>query len=197
MYKIIVAGIGTEVGKTIASAILATLLKGSYWKPIECGHSDTACIQSLTNAPIHPPAYSLLAPLSPHHAARLEKQTIEPNKIIPPVTTSPLIIESTGGIFVPINETTLTLDLFQEWNCRWVVVSKHYLGSINHTLLTLDALKKRNIAIAGVIFNGEANLDSENAILQISKIPLLGRLLPEPIINRQTIQRYANQWQLL
>lgn len=197
MVKIMVAGIGTDVGKTVVSAILTTLLKGDYWKPIQCG-DDAETVRTLldpTKHTIHPPAYSLEAPLSPHHAARLENITICKEKIILPQTTAPLIIESAGGIFVPLTNNLLTFDLFKDWDCKWVIVSRHYLGSINHTLLTIDALKRHNIAIAGLIFNGEPNPDSEAAILEISKLPLLARLLPETTINKETIQRYAKQWQ--
>lgn len=198
-HRIIVAGIGTEVGKTLVSAILAACLKGDYWKPIECGSnkSDTAFIKTLLDpkkSRIHPSAYSFKAPLSPHHAARLEGSSICIGSIALPTHFRPLIIESVGGIFVPLSVQSLTVDLFKKWNCRWVVVSRHYLGSINHTLLTLDALKRYKVQISGVVFNGEPNPDSEEAILKISNLPCIGRLLPEKEINYQTFQRYAKQW---
>lgn len=202
MTKIIVAGSGTGVGKTVIAAILATLLKGDYWKPIQCGEgeeSDIDAMQQLLDPTlhhIHSPAYSLKAPLSPHHAARLEKRSIHLESISPPQTAAPLIIEGVGGVYVPLTVKALTIDLFKPWNCRWVIVSKHYLGSINHTLLTIDALKRHRVSIAGIIFNGEPNSDSEAAIMEISGLPLLGRLLPEQHIDRQTIQRYAKQWQI-
>lgn len=148
-----------------------------------------------TTCRIHRPAYSFQAPLSPHHAARLENRAICMEDIVPPQTTRPLIIEGCGGIFVPLTPKLLIFDLFKSWNCPWIVVSKHYLGSINHTLLTLHALKQHNIAITGIVFNGLPNPDSESAILEISKVPVLGRLLPEPNINPQTIQRYAKLWE--
>lgn len=201
MHKIIVAGSGTDVGKTIVSAILVTLMKGDYWKPIQCGeeeNSDTVIIKQLIDTTKHQvfsPAYSLKAPLSPHHAARLEDVSINVDTIVPPKTTRPLIIESVGGIFVPLTPKTLSLDLFKSWDSQWIVVSKHYLGSINHTMLTLHALKQQNISIAGLIFNGHPNPASEEVILEISKLPLLGRLLPEKNIDQQTIQRYVKQWQ--
>lgn len=198
MFKIIVAGIGTDVGKTVVSAILATLLEGDYWKPIQSGaseDSDSIKMQAFIEPHrIHPPAYTLQAPLSPHHAARLENILICPRSIVPPLTTRPLIIEGAGGIFVPLTTNILTCDVLQTWECRWVVVSRHYLGSINHTLLTLEALKQRKIPIAGLVFNGDPNLDSEEAILAVSQAPLLGRIVPEPHLTPQTIQRYATQW---
>lgn len=201
MNRFIVAGIGTGVGKTVVAAILTTCLQGEYWKPIQCGDEedlDTAMMKKLidtTMYPIHESAYSLQAPLSPHHAARLENISICLESIVPPQTTRPLIIESVGGIFVPLTDKTLSFDLFKSWNIPWIVVSRHYLGSINHTLLTLDTLKRNNISIAGVVFNGHPNHDSESAILEFSKVPVLGRLLPESNINPKTIQRYAKLWQ--
>lgn len=196
--RILVAGIGTDVGKTVVSAILTLLFKGDYWKPIQCGeleNCDSKIIKNWlqgTGCQIHLPAYSLKAPLSPHHAARLEN--IHINNFLFPQTSRPLVIEGVGGIFVPITEKSLSFDLFKSWNCQWIVVSKHYLGSINHTLLTLEILKHHQIPIMGIIFNGEPNLDSEAAILNISKVPFLGRLLPEKTINYKTLQRYATLW---
>lgn len=194
MNKIIVAGIGTEVGKTVVSAILTTCLQGEYWKPVQSGSEKDSETMKKWMIPVHEPSYSLKAPLSPHHAARLENRSIDLARIVPPETTRPLIIESVGGIFVPLTGTELTFDLFKSWNCPWVIVSRHYVGSINHTLLTLDALMRNHISIAGLIFNGEPSPDSENAILEFSKVPVIGRLLPEPHINLETIQRYATLW---
>ncbi|MGC1879210.1 MAG: dethiobiotin synthase [Rhabdochlamydiaceae bacterium] len=201
MHRIMVAGIGTDVGKTIVSAILTTLLNGDYWKPIQCGdeeNSDTTTIKKWIDTvkhSIHPPAYSLKAPLSPHHAARLENTWIRLDSIALPQTTRPLIIEGVGGILVPLTPKILSIDLFKSWDCKWVIVSKHYLGSINHTLLTIEVLKQLHLPILGIIFNGEHNPDSEAAISEISQLPVLGRLLPEANLNPQTIQRYAKQWQ--
>lgn len=198
-----VAGIGTDVGKTVVSAILTTLLKGDYWKPIQCGNeetSDTAIMKQWLDEKMHTifsPAYSFKVSLSPHHAARLEHTPIQMDSILLPQTSSPLIIEGVGGILVPLTKNRTCLDVFKSWNCQWVVVSKHYLGSINHTLLTIEILKKLSIPILGLVFNGENNPDSEEAILEISQLPVLGRLLPERNLNKHTIQRYAAQWKPL
>jgi dethiobiotin synthetase len=197
MLKIMVAGIGTDVGKTVVSAILTTLLDGDYWKPIQCGDEDTATVKRWldpTRHTIHPPAYSLKAPLSPHHAARLDTTLIGLDAIVLPQTARPLIIEAVGGILVPLTPKILSLDLFKSWGCQWIIVSKHYLGSINHTLLTIEVLKQLCLPILGLIFNGEYNPDSESAILEISQLSLLGRLLPEPHLNPQIIQKYAKQF---
>lgn len=198
MKSIIVAGIGTEVGKTVVSAILTLLFNADYWKPIECGEeSDTATLKTwldTTKHHIYAPAYSLKAPLSPHHAARLENITISLESIWPPQTERFLIIEGVGGIFVPLNDHQTSLELFKTWNCSWVVVSKHYLGSINHTLLTIEALRQQKLSIAGIVFNGEPNEDSEKVILNLSQIPCLGRLFPEPHLHPKTLQKYASLW---
>lgn len=193
MPNFIVAGCGTNVGKTVVAAILTKLFDGVYWKPIECGESDTVTLQRLKQR-VYPPKYRLKAPLSPHHAARLENRIIDVNDFKMPEVERPLIIESVGGVLVPLTRNVLSLALFKQWQCQWIIVSKHYLGSINHTLLSLQALKQHRVSIAGIIFNGTPNLDSESAILEIGKIPLLGRILPEKTINMQTIQKYAIQW---
>jgi dethiobiotin synthetase len=196
MRRIIVAGISTDVGKTVVSAILTCALEADFWKPIESGDSDTATIKTLLDTSKHtifPPVYSLKNSLSPHHAARLENISINMNQVIPPKTDRVLVIEAPGGVLVPVTYDKIALDHFKTWNAAWIIVSKHYLGSINHTLLTIEALKQRRINILGLIFNGE-NFDSEKAILNISKVPALGRLLPEKQIDQNTIQKYAKQW---
>lgn len=200
MNNIIVAGSDTDVGKTVVAAILTTLFEGDYWKPVQCGNeedSDTATMKKLLNTTKHKiwePTYSFKAPVSPHHAARLENTVIDLDAIIPPHTQRPLIIEGVGGIFVPLTLKALTYDLFKMWNCQWVLVSNHYVGSINHTLLTIEALKRQNTPLMGLIFNGKPNPDSEAAILEFSQLPCLARIVPETTINQTTIQRYAQQW---
>lgn len=202
MKRIIVTGNGTDVGKTVASAVLVTKLDADYWKPVQCGYpgaSDSHVVSQLVDKRkhrIHPPAYSLKAFLSPHHAARLEDVTINVEKIVPPSTDRPLVIESVAGVMVPLTTNTLTIDLFKSWDAHWVIVSKNYLGSINHTLLTIETLKRRGVKLLGLIFNGEPNLDSESAIIANSQLPVIGRLLPEPILDINIIQRYATQWHI-
>jgi dethiobiotin synthetase len=197
---ILVAGQGTDVGKTVVSAIFATIFKADYWKPVQCGagaDADSETMRTLIGPgtqQIHPPAYSFPHSLSPHHAARLEQVQIDPKRITPPKTERPLIIEMAGGFLVPLTRDFLNADLFQHWPVEWVLVSKHYIGSINHTLLTLEAMQRRQIPLAGILFNGTPNPDSEAVILQYAKAPLLGRLLQENQINHQTIQRYADSW---
>jgi dethiobiotin synthetase len=197
MRKIAVAGIGTDVGKTIVSAILAYALNADYWKPIQCGLSrDRETVDNLLKGcrKIHDEGLFLKAPVSPHHAAKLEGFDINPEQIDLPNTSRPLIIEGCGGVFVPLNSETLMIDLCAKWGCEWVVVSRHYLGSINHTLLTLDAMKKRSLCIRGIIFNGERCIDTEAAILKFSNLPCIGRLNLEPQWNLEKVQFYAKTW---
>lgn len=199
--RIMVAGIGTDVGKTVVSAILTMLLRGDYWKPIQCGdenNSDPSTIEQwlpMDKHTIHPSAYTFSARLSPHHAARLENSTIDIEKVVIPQTSRTLIIEGVGGVMVPLNVKTVSLDLFASWDCQWILVSKHYLGSINHTLLSIETLKQRKIPILGLILNGESNPDSESAITEISQLPVLGRLFPEKHLNIKTFEGYVKLWQ--
>jgi dethiobiotin synthetase len=199
MARILVAGIGTEVGKTVVAGILTMLLDGDYWKPIQTGdekESDPNTIKKWVGQDrVHPSSYSLKARQSPHHAARLENIAISCDAINIPNTARPLIIESVGGVFVPLTSSVLSIDLFKSWNCKWVIVSKHYLGSINHTLLTIDALKQHGVPILGIIFNGIPNHDTEDVILKLTNLAPLGRLLPEPNLNKQSIHRYVKKWQ--
>jgi dethiobiotin synthetase len=144
MKPIIVAGIGTGVGKTVVSAILCTLLSADYWKPVETGEEkDSQIIKkcvSFETQKIYHPCYSLKAPLSPHTSPKLEGIKIDLSAFKLPKNSNPLIIESTGGILVPLTLNVHTFDLFSKWDACWIVVSQHSLGSINHTLLTLDYL---------------------------------------------------------
>ncbi|MGK5594918.1 MAG: dethiobiotin synthase [Parachlamydiaceae bacterium] len=191
-----IVGIGTNVGKTIVSTILTTSLQASYWKPIQTGlDSDTATLQRLIpDLKTFPPVYHFKAPLSPHHASRLEGKLITVENIQLPYCHHSLVIEGAGGILTPLNLNTTVLDLFLTWPAHWVVVTRHYLGSINHTLMTLEILHARGIKRPYLIFNGNAQKETEEAILAFSQAQLLGRLLPEKTWNDQLINRYADKW---
>jgi dethiobiotin synthetase len=165
-----ITGIGTGVGKTIVSAILVEKLQADYWKPIQSGdldNSDTMTVRSLVSnskTTFHPEAYRLTQPFSPHKSAALDGITIDPSKIVMPPTENQLVIEGAGGLFVPLNDHFFMIDLIQQFNAEVVLVVKHYLGSINHTLLSLEALKSRGITIRMVVFNGDRDEDSERVI---------------------------------
>lgn len=196
--RILVCGIGTDAGKTLVAAILAKALGAHYWKAVQSGNleaSDSHRVKELVpEAVCYPEAYRLSHPLSPHHAASLDGLQLDPSKIQPPNTSGPLVIESSGGILVPYRADALLIDLYLQWDCEWIVVSRHYLGSINHTLLTLEVLQKRGVRLRGIIFNGSEQPHSENAILSCSGVPCIGRLYPESDWNSALIQTYAESW---
>lgn len=177
-----ITGIGTGIGKTIVSAILTEKLQADYWKPIQSGdldNSDSLLVAQLISnhkTVIHPEQFKLTQPLSPHLSARIDGIKISTEKIKAPKTSNHLVIEGAGGLMVPINEQELILDLIKSLNAKVIVVSQNYLGSINHTLLTLEVLKSRKIEVEGLIFNGPANEESERYITAYSGIPILGRI---------------------
>lgn len=195
--KLFITGISTDVGKTIASAIIVEALHADYWKPIQAGdleHSDTHKVQDLisnTQSQFHPNSYALQTPASPHLAAAKDGITIDLNQIQEPQTKNHLVIEGAGGILVPLNETQSVVDIIQS-DYKVIVVSRHYLGSINHTLLTVEALKKRKLSIAGIVFSGEENISSESIILNRTGLPCIGRIAQEPYFDTNVIVEYAD-----
>ena len=194
--KLFITGISTDVGKTIASAIIVEALQADYWKPIQAGdleHSDTHKVQSLvsnTQSHFHSNSYALQTPASPHLAAAIDGITITMNEIQEPKTNNHLVVEGAGGILVPLNETKSVVDLIQP-DYKVIVVSLHYLGSINHTLLTIEALQNRQIQVAGIIFSGDENKSSESIILSRTAVPLIGRIAQEPYFDTNVISEYA------
>ncbi|PWA05184.1 dethiobiotin synthase [Flavobacterium psychrotolerans] len=195
--KLFITGISTDVGKTIASAIITESLQADYWKPVQAGdleNSDSHKIKlfvSNTKTVIHPNSYSFNTPASPHLAAEIEGITIDLNKIVEPITHNHLVIEGAGGILVPLNDKNCVVDLIQP-DYKVILVSRHYLGSINHTLLTIEALQNRKIAIAGIIFNGVENKASETIILNKTGINCIGRIEPEPYFDKNVVLEYAD-----
>ncbi len=195
--KLFITGIGTDVGKTIASAIITEALQADYWKPIQAGdlgQSDSHKISNYianTKTIIHPNSYALQTPESPHFAASLDNITIDIKKIKEPKTQNHLVIEGAGGILVPLNEKDTILDLIQP-DYKVIIISRHYLGSINHTLMTIEALKNRKIAIAGILFNGDENPATESIILSKTGIKNLGRIWNEPYFDKNVIAEYAD-----
>ncbi|MEO5909327.1 MAG: dethiobiotin synthase [Pelobium sp.] len=197
-----ITGIGTEIGKTIVSAIIVEKLKADYWKPIQSGdldNSDTYKVKNLISNQItvfHPEAYQLTQPYSPHYASEIDGVDIKLPKIIIPKTNRQLIIEGAGGLMVPLNRKDLMIDLIKKLNIEVILVSKNYLGSINHTLLSIEALKSRGIPIKGLIFNGITNTPSEEIIAEISGVKVLGRIPKLAIIDQRSIKLIAEKTQL-
>lgn len=177
-----VAGIGTGVGKTVASAILCKALQADYWKPLQSGDlefSDTDRVNTLVNDEKQisfTEAYRLPYPISPHASAERAGVNIDMEKIIVPNHNRTLIIEGAGGLMVPLRYDLLYLDLIPRFEAEVILVSRHYLGSINHTLLSIEALKSRNIKVKGILFNGSEVAETEKVITQYSPWPILGRI---------------------
>ncbi|MCL9809591.1 dethiobiotin synthase [Flavobacterium luminosum] len=195
--KVFITGIGTDVGKTVASAITVEALQADYWKPVQAGDldfSDTHKVRryvSNTQTQFHENSYSLQTPASPHLAAKIDGITIKLDQIVEPQTSNHLVIEGAGGILVPLNDEDCIIDLIQP-DYKIIVVSRHYLGSINHTLLTIEALQNRKLQVAGIIFSGDANPASEEIILSKTKLKMIGRIENEPYFDTGVIRYYAD-----
>jgi len=196
MRGCVIAGIGTGVGKTIAAAVFAQRFAADYWKPVQAGEldgTDSETVRSL--APdvqtIHPEAYRLTAPMSPHAAAEIDGVTIEPECLRLPETTRFLVVELAGGLMVPLRTRLTNLDLISQWRLPVVLVASYYLGSINHTLLSVDALFNRDVDVAGLVFNGEENVASRSVILERTGLPCLLDLPAAPRLDVAFIRKYA------
>jgi len=197
--KLFITGIGTDVGKTIAAAIVTEALNADYWKPIQAGdleESDSHKIKKyLSNGTtvIHANSYAFKTPASPHLAAELDDIVVNLSDIKEPQTANHLVIEGAGGIYVPLNDNDTIANLIKP-DYKVIVVSRHYLGSINHTLLTVEALKHRGITIAGIIFNGDENAASESIILKKTGLAMIGRIENEPYFDQNVIADYADSF---
>jgi len=198
--KVFVTGIDTDIGKTFISAILVDALKADYFKPIQCGdleNSDSLKISKWTKAKVHPENYSFKNPQSPHLAASLENKEISLKDIKLPETENNLVIEGAGGLLVPLNDKEYIIDIPKHLNLPVILVCKSYLGSLNHTLLSIEALKKRGINILGLIFNGKPNPVSEDFLIKRSGLKKLLNVEQEDQINDQVIAKYSRrlaQW---
>jgi dethiobiotin synthetase len=192
-----VTGIGTEIGKTVTAAILTEQLKADYWKPIQSGdlhQSDTIKVKNLISNGItkfHPEAYRLTQPFSPHYSAELDGVEIDLDLIQLPKTQNNLIVEGAGGLMVPLNQQDLIIDLIKRSDLEVILVSKNYLGSINHTLLSAEALKSRKIPIKGIIFNGEANQASESIIKKMTGLNVIAHIPVLAEINKESVRKVA------
>lgn len=180
MPAFIISGTDTNVGKTVASALLVHALHATYWKPIQSGLSDetdSEFVQRVTKCTpdrILPERYQLTQPLSPHVSAELDEKTISLADFSIPHVTSSLIIEGAGGLLVPINWNQLQIDLFQQFNLPIVLISRTTLGTINHTLLSIEILKQKNMAIHSIILNGPENKNNRKSIEHFGHIPVSG-----------------------
>lgn len=201
MRKIFVTGIGTDVGKTVTSAIVVEALKADYWKPVQAGTyytTDSEHVKkwiSNDKSVIHPESYRLREAKSPHEASEIEGVQIDFEKIILPQTNNTLVIEGAGGVMVPLNKKYFIIDLIKKFDAEVVVVIQNYLGSINHSLLTIDALKSRGIKIIGLVFNGSPHAPSQQIIESYSGLKTISWIIKEPTINKDVILKYAKDFQ--
>ncbi|NMH87420.1 dethiobiotin synthase [Flavivirga algicola] len=195
MNTYFITGISTDVGKTIASAIITEALKADYWKPVQAGeleNCDTKKVERLISnakSKFHPNAYALKTPMSPHGAAEIDGISIDISQINAPKTKNHLVIEGAGGLLVPLNDTQTILDLIKP-NYKVIIVSRHYLGSINHTLLTINTLKEKGFDVS-LVFSGNEHKTTEDIIEKMTKVSVIGRINEEPYFDKNVVREYA------
>ncbi len=195
MKRYFITGIGTDVGKTIASAIIVEALEADYWKPIQAGeleHCDTKKIMNLVSnskSKFHPNAFALTTPMSPHAAAQIDAVKIDSTAIRPPKTKNNLVVEGAGGLLVPINDSETILNLIQPKD-EVIVISRHYLGSINHSLLTIKLLQDKGFNVS-LIYSGNKHKSTEDIIAKMTSVKLIGRIENEPYFDKNVIREYA------
>lgn len=196
-----ITGIGTEVGKTVVSAIVTEALEADYFKPIQAGdldYSDTHKVKALVSnlkSKFFDNAYALKTPMSPHAAADIDKLEIQLEHIKRPETDNNLVIEGAGGLLVPLNSKECIIDLIEKTD-KIILVSRHYLGSINHTLLSVEALKSREFSNIGIIFSGDEHPTTESIILEKTQLKCLGRIDEEKEFSKDVVSKYAKQLKL-
>lgn len=179
---IVVTGTDTGIGKTVFAAGLTALLDGTYWKPVQSGieeETDSQVVARLSGVPaerVLPEAWRLKEPLSPHRAAELDGVEIDADALTLPTTNRPLVVEGAGGLMVPVNRRTLYVDVFARWATPVVLCARTGLGTINHTLLSIEALRSRAVPLLGVAFIGDEMADTRRTIAEMGKVRVLGRL---------------------
>lgn len=182
MKGVFVTGTDTDIGKTLVSAWLTHFWRAEYWKPVQTGAAEGTDSETVARlvpeAVVHPSAYTFQAPLSPHEAARRERARIDLSALVLPATQGPLVVEGAGGVMVPLNELALMIDLMERLRLPAVVVARSALGTINHTLMTLEMLRRRHIPVLGVVMNGQKNPANRQAIEHFGGVPVLAELQP-------------------
>ncbi len=197
MNKYFVSAIGTDSGKTLVSAIICQALGADYWKPVQCGFPrDLETVRGLVQDPqcnFYEEQYLLKTPASPHAAAKIDDVHLSVAHFRLPPTKNNLVIEGAGGLLVPLNDEENIVDLIGHFEAMVVLVSDLYLGSINHTLMSVEVLKSRNLKVKGIIFNGPENKESETIILKRSGFTNLLYIPRENQINADVVCRYADE----
>tara|TARA_Y100001968_G_scaffold15682_1_gene12557 strand:+ start:551 stop:1207 length:657 start_codon:yes stop_codon:yes gene_type:complete len=195
---LIICGTDTDVGKTIVSALIVQGLNAKYWKPIQSGleeDGDTGRISKLLGLPskqLLPEAYKFKAPVSPHWAAEQEDININRTKLKIPQEKDFLVIETAGGLMVPLTRDLLQIEQIKDWNLPIILVARSGLGTLNHTLLSIEALKRRNIPILGIFLNGPKHLDNPKTLTQFGEVPVIGHL---PILREVTKTSLREEWE--
>lgn len=196
--KYFITGIGTDVGKTVIAAIVTQALEADYWKPVQAGdldYCDTKKARRLISnnqSKFHPNSYALKTPMSPHAAAEIDGLKIDLKKIKEPTTKNHLVIEGAGGLLVPLNNQHTVFDIIKP-NYKVIVVSRHYLGSINHSLLTINLLKEKGFDVS-VIFSGNEHPTTEEIIKKMTKVLVIGRVEEEPYFDQNVVNEYAEKF---
>jgi dethiobiotin synthetase len=197
--RLVICGTDTDVGKTIVSALFVQGLKASYWKPVQSGTEgggDRQRVIDLLDLPekrLHPEAYAFQAPVSPHWAAEREGRCIDPEQLKLPAIDEPLVVETAGGLMVPITRHWLQIQQLQSWQLPVVLVARSELGTLNHTLLSLEALRRRNIPILGLVINGPSHADNPRTLHELGDVPLLCEL---PLLGQLNAEALARQWRV-
>ena len=195
--RIVICGTDTDVGKTIVSSFFVQGLKGVYWKPIQSGTdegTDTKTVCELLDLEPNrflPERYKFKAPVSPHWAAEKESQIIEPNYLNLPDLAKLIIVETAGGLMVPLNRNWLQIDQLRVWEAPVILVARTGLGTLNHTLLSLEALKNRNINVLGIVLNGPPHNDNPRTIEQFGSTKILAKL---PIFKEVNAKELSKEW---
>ena len=202
--RLVICGTDTDVGKTVVSALVVQGLNATYWKPVQCGlengEGDRERVQrwlALPEARVLPEAYRFQAPVSPHWAAELEpgaRRPIASEKLALPAVEGPLVVETAGGLLVPLRLDWLQIEQLQRWNLPVLLVARSGLGTLNHTLLSIEALRRRDLPLLGILLNGEPHPNNAATLEAISGIPVLGCLPPLAQLDAATLQE---QWQAL
>ncbi len=200
-HQYFISGIGTDVGKTIVSAIVSEALEATYWKPIQAGdldNSDSIKIKNLTeNVTVLKEGVKLSQAMSPHAAARIDGVKLGVLDFSLPKIDGNFIVEGAGGLMVPLNSDGLMIaDIIEEFKLPLIIVSRHYLGSINHTLLTVEVLKNRGVVIKGIVFVGQENRDTEEIILSTTGLKMIARIPEVKVITKGFIKEQANLFSL-
>ncbi len=195
--RLVVCGTDTDVGKTVVSAWLVQGLQASYWKPVQSGlegGGDRERVRQLLNLPperMLPEAYAFREPVSPHWAAELDDTPLDPSQLTIPDHQGSLVVETAGGLMVPLTRNWLQIDQLVEWQLPIVLVARSGLGTLNHTLLSLEALRRRNLTVLGLILNGPAHADNPGPLEQFGGVPVLAHL---PKLSPLTAESLAREW---